>query len=196
MRCSPFTAVFDANVLYPAALRDLLMWLGLSGLFRARWTEQIHEEWKRNLLKDRSDIQAEQLDRTSRLMDAAIPDAVVRGYQRLCAGLQLPDPDDRHVLAAAIRCKADVVVTFNLKDFPAHALAAYDIEAVHPDEFIADLADLDQAAVLGAAQQHFRSLKNPPFTVQAYSIYCCARASPKRSNAWCAFRCSSSGTAG
>lgn len=88
MRCSPFTAVFDANVLYPAPLRDLLMWLALSGLFRARWTEQIHLEWKRNLLKDRADISQQQLDRTSSLMDAAIPDAVVTGYEPLCAELE------------------------------------------------------------------------------------------------------------
>ncbi len=168
MRCSPFTVVFDANVLYPAPLRDLLMWLGLSGLFRARWTEQIHDEWKRNLLQDRSDISAEQLERTSRLMDQAIPDALVRGYEGLCSAVHLPDPDDRHVVAAAIRCKADVIVTFNLKDFPAQALSAFAVEAVHPDEFIADLVDLDQAAVLGAAQHHFRSLKNPPFSPQGY----------------------------
>lgn len=168
MRCSPFTAVFDANVLYPAPLRDLLMWLALSGLFRARWTEQIHLEWKRNLLKDRADISQQQLDRTSSLMDAAIPDAVVTGYEPLCAELELPDPDDRHVLAAAIRCKAGVVVTFNLKDFPRAALAGYDIEAVHPDDFIADLVDLDQAAVLQATQRHFRSLKKPPMTAPAY----------------------------
>lgn len=168
MRCSPFTAVFDANVLYPAPLRDLLMWLALTGLFRARWTKQIHLEWKRNLLSNRSDISPEQLNRTSALMDAAIPDVLVTGYESLCAELDLPDPNDHHVLAAAIRCKADVVVTFNLKDFPRAALAAYDIEAMHPDDFIADLGDLDQAAVIQAAQRHFRSLKKPPFTVPAY----------------------------
>ncbi len=168
MRCSPFTAVFDANVLYPAPLRDFLMRLGLTGLFRARWTQQIHLEWKRNLLKARPDISPEQLDRTSALMDAAIPDAVITGYEPLCAELTLPDPDDRHVLAAAIRGKADVVVTFNLKDFPRAALVGYDIEAMHPDNFIADLIDLDQAAVLQAVQRHFRSLKKPPMTAQAY----------------------------
>lgn len=144
------------------------MWLGLSGLFRARWTAQIHDEWKRNLLKARSDISPEQLDRTSALMDAAIPDALVTGYEPLCADLVLPDTDDRHVLAAAIRCKADVVVTFNLKDFPRDNLIGYDIEAIHPDDFIADLIDLDQAAVLQAARSHFRSLKKPPLAVQAY----------------------------
>lgn len=168
MRCSPFTAVYDACVLYPAALRDLLMWLGLSGLYRARWTSQIHEEWKRNVLKNRPDLSAEQVNCTSALMDKAIPDALVTGYEDLCSSLDLPDPDDRHVLAAAIRSKAEVIVAFNLKDFPAHILAAYDIEPMHPDDFISDLWDLDQAAVLGAAQKQRRTLRRPPMEAGSY----------------------------
>lgn len=118
MRHSPFTAVYDACVLYPAPLRDFLMWLALSGRFRARWSLEIHNEWKRNLLKNRPDLTTEQLDRTSDLMDQAIPDACVSGYEKLIEGLTLPDIDDRHVLAAAIRCNASVIVTFNQKDFP------------------------------------------------------------------------------
>ena len=78
------------------------MWLALSGLYRARWTQEIHHEWKRNLLKNRSDLTLEQLDRTSRLMDLAIPDACIDGYEDLVSGLTLPDENDRHVLAAAI----------------------------------------------------------------------------------------------
>lgn len=118
MRHSSFTAVYDACVLYPAPLRDFLMWLGLSGRFRARWSAEIHDEWKRNLLANRPDLNASQLGRTSDLMDNAIPGALVTGHEDLIAGLQLPDPDDRHVLAAAIRCNASVIVTFNEKDFP------------------------------------------------------------------------------
>jgi predicted nucleic acid-binding protein len=144
------------------------MWLSLTGLYRARWTEQIHEEWKRNLLINRDDLTRAQLDRTSALMDRSIPDALVTGYESLCADLNLPDPDDRHVLAAAIRCRAEVIVTFNLKDFPTESLNGYDIEAIHPDDFIADLWDLDQAAVLSAVQNQRRSLKNPPLTGQEY----------------------------
>ncbi len=119
MRHSSFTAVYDACVLYPAPLRDFLIRLGLSGRFRARWSAQIHDEWKRNLLLNRPDLTAEQLNRTSALMDRAIPDALVTGHEELIAGLTLPDIDDRHVLAAAIRCNASVIVTFNEKDFPA-----------------------------------------------------------------------------
>jgi hypothetical protein len=144
------------------------MWLGLSGRFRARWSAQIHEEWKRNLLKNRSDLSAAQLERTSSLMDKAIPDALITGHETLIAGLVLPDPDDRHVLAAAIRCNASVIVTFNEKDFPAAALAVYGIETQHPDEFADNLFNLDNAAVVAAAQRQRRNLKNPSVDVDQY----------------------------
>lgn len=168
MRNSPFTVVFDACVLYPAPLRDFLMWLGLSGLFRARWSAQIHDEWKRNLLKNRPDLTAAQLDRTSAMMDAAIPDALVTGHEALIEGLILPDPDDRHVLAAAIRCGASVIVTFNEKDFPAQTLGSFGIEAQHPDEFADNLFDLDQAAVVAAAQRQRQTLKSPHIDTERY----------------------------
>ncbi|WNH53863.1 PIN domain-containing protein [Stenotrophomonas oahuensis] len=168
MRHSSFTVVYDACVLYPAPLRDFLMWLGLSGRFRARWSQDIHEEWKRNLLINRPDLTKDQVNRTSDLMDRAIPDGLVEGYAELIAGLTLPDPDDRHVLAAAIRCGASVIVTFNQKDFPEDALAPYGIESQHPDEFVGNLLDLDAAAVVSAAQRQRAQLKNPPMEVDRY----------------------------
>lgn len=144
------------------------MWLALSGRFRARWSAQIHEEWKRNLLKNRSDITPEQVDRTSALMDRAIPDALVTGHDVLVPGLNLPDADDRHVLAAAIRCNASVIVTFNERDFPESVLAPFGIEAQHPDEFAENLFDLDPAAVVAAAQRQRAQLKNPALPTDAY----------------------------
>jgi len=168
MRHSPFTAIFDACVLYPAPLRDFLMWLGLSGQFRARWSRDIHKEWKRNLLLNRPDLTRAQVDRTSDLMDRAIPDGLVDRYEALVAGLTLPDPDDRHVLAAAIRCGASVIVTFNQRDFPADVLASYGVESQHPDEFVENLFDLDAAAVVAAAQRQRAQLKNPPMDVDRY----------------------------
>jgi predicted nucleic acid-binding protein len=168
MRSSPFTAFYDANVLYPAPLRDFLMHLALTGVYRARWSAQVHEEWKRNLLINRPELTREQLDRTSSLMDRAVPDGLVTGYEPLIEGLKLPDVDDRHVLAAAIKCNASIIVTFNLKDFPKDTLDAFDIEPLHPDEFIADLWDLEKAAVLEAAQQQRASLKNPPHSARQY----------------------------
>ena|SRR5450830_559502 len=168
MRHSSFTAFYDANVLYPAPLRDFLMYLALTGVYRARWSAQVHEEWKRNLLLNRPDLTRAQLDRTSSLMDMAVPGGLVTDYEALIEGLQLPDVDDRHVLAAAIKCNASVIVTFNLKDFPEQTLAPLNIEPLHPDDFIADIWDLDQAAVLEAAQRQRRSLKNPPHTASDY----------------------------
>jgi hypothetical protein len=168
VRSSPFTAVYDACVLYPAPLRDFLMWLALSGRFRARWSAQIHDEWKRNLIKNRPDITAEQLDRTADLMDLAIPDGRVTGHEVLIEGLTLPDSGDRHVLAAAIRCHASVIVTFNERDFPADVLGAFGLEAQHPDLFVENLFDLDPAAVVAAAQRQRQQLKNPPIDVDRY----------------------------
>ncbi len=168
MRHSPFTAFYDANVLYPAPLRDFLMHLALTGVYRARWSAQIHEEWTRNLLLNRPELTREQLERTCALMDRAVPDALVTDYEPILVGLELPDPDDRHVLAAAIKCNASVIVTFNLKDFPKGALEPFDIEPLHPDDFIADLWDLDQAVVLGAAQRQRASLRNPPHSAREY----------------------------
>lgn len=168
MRSSPFTVVYDACVMYPAPLRSFLMYVALEGCYRARWTEQIHDEWKRNLLKNRPDLTQEQLDRTSAFMDSAVEDSLVTGYEALIDGLELPDKDDRHVLAAAIRCGADVIVTMNLKDFPDRALSQYGVEAQHPDEFLLNLMDLDTAAVLVAARNHRESLKKPTHTAEEY----------------------------
>lgn len=130
-----FTALYDACVLYPAPLRDLLMRLALTDLFRARWTDQIHDEWIRNLLANRADLTAEQLERTRTLMNSHVRDCLVTGYEPLIEGLALPDPDDRHVLGAAIRACASVIVTFNLKDFPANVLEPLGVERQHPDAF-------------------------------------------------------------
>ncbi len=144
------------------------MHLALTDLFRARWTDQIHDEWIRSLLDDRPDLKREQLERTRSLMNAHVRDCLVAGYEDLIEGLTLPDPHDRHVLAAAIRGSASVIVTFNLDDFPAECLDQFGVEAQHPDAFITHLIDLAPAAVCEAAKDHRASLKNPPKTVGEY----------------------------
>src|SRR6266508_3632867 len=161
-----FTALFDACVLYPAPLRDLLMWLALTDLFNAKWTDEIHDEWIRNVLADRPDLKPEQLERTRLLMNSKIRDCLITGYENLIEGLILPDPDDRHVLAAAIRAGADVIVTFNLTDFPAATLAHFDIEAQHPDDFLVGLLDVAPGGVCGAVKRQRESLRNPPRTAE------------------------------
>lgn len=114
---SKFTVIYDACVLYPAPLRDMLMRLALTDLFKAHWTDHIHDEWINALLREDRHYR-ETLERTRELMDCHVRDAKVYGYELLIDNLNLPDPDDRHVLAAAIRCNANAIVTFNLKDFP------------------------------------------------------------------------------
>ena len=117
-----FTVIYDANVLYPAPLRSVLMFLAQTDLFRARWTLDIHEEWIRNLLLKRPDLSQEKLEGLRDMMIDAIPDSLVTGYEPTIDGLILPDPDDRHVLAAALRANAEIIVTANLKDFPAESM--------------------------------------------------------------------------
>ena len=163
-----FTALYDACVLSPAPLRDLLMRLALTDLFRARWTDDIHEEWMRNLLANRPDLTRQQLERTRDLMNANVRDCVVKGYEDLIEGLELPDPDDRHVLAAAIRTRASVIVTYNLDDFPVEHLVKYGLEAQHPDEFITHLLDLNPAAVCAAAKEQRAALRNPPRSIEEF----------------------------
>jgi predicted nucleic acid-binding protein len=165
-----FTVVYDACVLYPAPLRDLLMRLALTDLYRARWSNQIHDEWINALLQNRPDLSRAQLEHTRSLMNAHVRDALVDGYQPLIPALELPDPDDRHVLATAIKCGADLILTFNLDDFPEHVLASYGLGACHPDLFLLDQLNLDTERACTAMRQHRASLKNPPKTVEEYLV--------------------------
>jgi hypothetical protein len=165
---SHFTVVYDACVLYPAPLRDLLMHLALSDLYRARWSDMIHDEWTRNLLVSRPDLTQVKLNRTRELMNTQVRDSLVTGFEHLVPSIQLSDPDDRHVVAAAIHSGASLIVKFNLKDFPSAPLKPYNLAAQHPDDFIVDLLDLHPAGVLEAVARHRRSLKNPPKTADEY----------------------------
>ncbi len=162
----PVTAVYDANILYPAPLRDLFIRLAQAGLVRARWTETIHDEWLRNVLRDHPHLSPQRLERTRALMNEAVRDCLVTGYEELIESLALPDPDDRHVLAAAIRSGAETIVTFNLSDFPAQILARFDIEAQHPDDFLVALLDAAPGVVCAAVKQQRDSLRNPPKTAE------------------------------
>lgn len=163
-----FTVLYDACVLYPAPLRDLLMHLALTNLFRAKWTNEIHEEWIRNVLSDRPDLRREDLDRTRDLMNLNALDCLVENYEPLISTLTLPDPKDRHVLAAAIQTHADVIVTFNLRDFPDAILEPYGIDAQHPDVFISQWIEIAPALVCNAVKQHRQRLRKPPKTIEEY----------------------------
>lgn len=154
-------AVLDANVLYSAPLRDFFMRMAVEGLFAPRWTEDIHEEWMRALIERRPDLSPKRLRRTRRLMDRAVDDCLVSGYGHHIEELDLPDPGDRHVLAAAIEADAGYIVTANLEDFPSEPLDAYGIEAIRPDDFAHLLLEVDLEGVVEAARGQWRSLRNP-----------------------------------
>lgn len=161
-----FVALFDACVFYPAQLRDLLLRVACSDAFKARWTDHIHDEWIRSLLRDRPDIGPERLTRTRELMNRAVPDCLVTEYEPFIERLSLPDPGDRHVLAAAIRCNAGVIVTLNQRDFPEEVVGRYGISVQHPDEFLAHLFDLKPAVVCSAVREMRACLTNPAKTVR------------------------------
>lgn len=160
-----YTAVLDACVLYPAPVRDLLISLARDGLFHARWSMRIQEEWVRNLLKQRPDLAEAKLRRTCELMVLAVPDCLVEGWEVLESSIiGLPDQNDRHVVAAAICGHADAIVTFNLADFPAGVLSSFGIEAQHPDEFLINQLDLNPIAALKSIKLMRARLRNPPIS--------------------------------
>jgi predicted nucleic acid-binding protein len=165
---SNFTVLFDACVLYPAPLRDLLMRLAATDLFRAKWTEQIHQEWIESLLKNRPDLNREKLERTKELMNQHAGDCIVTDYESLINAIELPDVNDRHVLAAAIKANAAVIVTFNSKDFPEVALKPYAIELQDPDTFITHLLDLNPGAVCAAVKRQRANLTKNPKTIKEF----------------------------
>jgi hypothetical protein len=140
----------------------------MTDLFRARWTNQIHDEWIRGVLSNRPDLKRRQLERTRRLMNSYVLDCLVTSYEGLINTIKLPDPGDRHVLAAAIHAGANVIVTFNLNDFPAKILNPHGIVPQHPDVFIMHLLKLDPGAVCAAARRQRLSLRHPPKTIEEF----------------------------
>ncbi len=163
-----YTALLDANVLYPAPMRDLLLQLTVTDLFRARWTASIHDEWIEALLRNEPQRQRQALEATRRKMDEAAGDALITGYEGLIESLELPDHGDRHVLAAAITGRCDVIVTQNLRHFPEDALRPYGIEALHPDEFLCSQMGLATGLFCQAVKIVRARLKNPPYSAREY----------------------------
>lgn len=159
---SPFVVVYDSNVLHPSCLRDLLIRVAQAGLVQAKWTDKILDETFDSVRQRFPDIDQDQVDRIRRLMCTAVRDCLVTGYEPLIESLHLPDPDDRHVVAAAIRARAQVIVTSNLKEFPDEVLHEYDMEAKSPDDFMIDQFHLDSLAVHLAVQRMADARTKPP----------------------------------
>jgi hypothetical protein len=144
------------------------MHLAVLLVFQPKWTAQIHAEWIGSLLEHRPDLERARLKRTRELMDRRAQDWRVPEHAKLIPTLSLPDPDDRHVLAAAIAARAPLIVTFDLSHFPEAALAPHGIRAQHPDEFACDLLEEDSQAFLTAVRAHRAALKLPPVSAESY----------------------------
>lgn len=157
-----FTVILDANVLYPFWIRDVLLRFHEVGLFRARWTEIIMDEWVRNLTAKKPE-KTESINSQVEAMRQHFDDSWVGGFEPLIEGLKLPDPDDRHVLAAAIKCGAQHIVTRNLKDFPGDILEPFDVEAIDPDEFLCRTFELYTPAGVEIFQNMREDYQNPSF---------------------------------
>lgn len=161
-------ALIDASVLYRATARSILLYIALSDVFRPRWSQTIQHEWVRALVRNEPNLDPVRLARTQQLMETHFPDASVTGFETRVAELDLPDPDDRHVLAAAIAAGASVIVTENLKDFPEDALAPFGITAMTADAFVSGLLEADPEAVVAAIAADRAGLRNPPLDVPTY----------------------------
>jgi predicted nucleic acid-binding protein len=160
----PFVALLDANVLYPAWLRDALLRLAETEVFQVRWSERILDEASRNIKADRPDLDAAVIDRTFEDMRRSFEDALVGGYESLEPVME-NTAEDRHVLAAAIVGRADVIVTENLSDFPGTALEPYGLDVQHPDESLCNQWDLDEESMVEAIRLWLEDLTRPPLTL-------------------------------
>ena len=166
---NPFVVILDANVLFPFRVRDVLLTFAQEGLFRARFTDEIIGEWTRNLIRQKPHLEASVLAQVAALR-FAFDDCFVTGHKPLIAGLTLPDKNDRHVLAAAIRCSAQIIVTENRKDFPAGVLGQYDIEALGADDMLTNTFDLFPQRGLQALRNVRARYRNPPMTASEFLL--------------------------
>ncbi len=162
---APITAFLDANVLYPALLRNVLMYFAVAKLYRPLWSDAVHSEWMTAVRRDHPDLTELQIARTRRLMIENVPDALVTGYETFINGFKLPDPNDRHVLTAAVHGGASVIVTWNLKHFPTKALKPHGVMAQSPDTFLSALLGREQDAAVAALRDLRSQLKAPPYSV-------------------------------
>jgi predicted nucleic acid-binding protein len=158
-----YTAVLDACVLVPIALADTLLRIAEKGLYRPLWSDRILTEAQEAIEEIHPGI-----DVTKRFADMrdAFDDALVTGWEGLQAGVVVPDEDDRHVVAAAIRGGAQAIVTANLDDFPERALGVLGLEAIHPDEFLLDQLALSPATVMQVIREQAAHTRNPTLAPQ------------------------------
>lgn len=154
-----FKCVLDTNVIYPIEIRDLLFWFAYYDLFTPKWSKHIFDEWK-DVMK-RKGVHEEEANRRVERSNLAFPDAMVNNYSGLIQALQLPDPKDCHVLAAAIKTNANVIVTNNIKDFPKDYLASFGLSVKTADDFLTDIIDLNPDQAIKAFKELVLNRRNP-----------------------------------
>jgi len=154
-----FTCVLDTNVIYPIEVRDLLFWFAHYELYTPKWSVHIFNEWKE--IMGRKGVPAEEILKRVEKANKAFPDALVDNYETLIDAINLPDKKDRHVLAVAIKANANVIVTNNLKDFPAEILASYEMSVKSADDFLTDIIDLNHEKAIEAFRKLVMNRRNP-----------------------------------
>jgi len=157
-----FTAFLDACVLLPVSLADTLLRAAEAGLYRPVWSPTVLDEVRRAFVRVHPDVPPSRIDSRLRAADRHFPDASARGYEPLIATIELRDPDDRHVVAAAVIAGADAIVTANLSDFPLVSLEPLGLHAVSPDDFLLDLLDLAPATMVQIVHEQARATSRPP----------------------------------
>lgn len=154
-----FKAILDTNVIFPIIIRDLLLWFAHYDLYTPKWSEGIFSEWKTVML--RKGIAEDEADKRINKVNCAFPDALVQNYEPLIDHLELKDPNDRHVLAAAIKSNSNVIVTNNLKDFPEEYLKTFGLTAKTADDFLTDIIDLNPEIAIKAFKEMVLNKRNP-----------------------------------
>lgn len=154
-----FTCILDTNIIYPIDIRDLLFWFAHYELYTPKWSAHIFDEWKE--IMARKGVPDEEILKRIEKANRAFPDALVKNYEPLIRSLDLPDPKDCHVLAAAIKSNADIIVTNNRKDFPAEILDIYGMTAKNADDFLTDIIDLNQDTAVAAFRKLVLNRRNP-----------------------------------
>lgn len=157
--------VLDANVLYGAFLRDLLLWLFVEKLYEAKWTDEINDEWARHLVENNGNVDPRKIIKN---MNSIPPNPLVTDYRHLIDTLKLPDSDDKHVLAAAIVAKACKIVTWNIKDFPQRVLTEFGIIAENPDKFMSSLIISAPEQAVAALRKARTKKVNPAIDVDRF----------------------------
>ncbi len=154
-----FTVVLDTNVVYPVIIRDILFWFAHYDLYTPKWSEHIFDEWKKVMIE--KNVSEEEASKRISRANAAFPDALVKNYKGLIDQLILPDKDDRHILAAAIKTNANLIVTNNIKHFPQEYLQSFSLNAKTADDFLTDIIDINQEQAVAAFKEMVLNKKNP-----------------------------------